>query len=87
MLKRFLAALRQCPPVKPDTRPRTLRQSLNWLVAASAAAKKDLTPVFVGRWRMPLGGPTRKALQEVDCSRADLNPAGVLARLPVEFTR
>jgi hypothetical protein len=71
--------------VKPDTKERALRQSLNWLVAASAAARKDLTAVFVDRWRLPLAPATRKALKAVDLSRADLDPARVIRKLPVAF--
>jgi hypothetical protein len=84
-VKRFFAALAKCPEVKPDTKEGALRQSLNWLVAASAAARKDLTPVFVGRWRFPLARRTQDALKQVDWSNPDLDPAKVIASLPVEF--
>ncbi|MDD2598701.1 MAG: calcium-binding protein [Kiritimatiellae bacterium] len=84
-LKRFYAALHQCPQVKPDSRESALKQSLNWLVSASIAAKKDLTPVFVERWRMPLAERTRKALAEVDWKESDLNPETIIRELPVEF--
>jgi hypothetical protein len=83
-VKRFLAALHRCPEVKPETKEKALRQSLNWLVAASTAAKKDLTPVFAGRWRMPLPDATRKALQAVDWAKADLDPAGVISQVPAK---
>jgi hypothetical protein len=86
-VKRFLAALARCPEVKPATKQRALRQSLNWLVAASAAARKDLTGVFVDRWRLPLADATRKALEAVDWSRAELDIAQVIKKLPVAFTK
>jgi hypothetical protein len=86
-VKRFLTALAKCPEVRPDTKERALRQSLNWLVASSLAAKKDLTSVFVDRWRLPLSARTRKALEAVDWSRAGLDPAGVIRKLPIEFAK
>jgi len=84
-VKRFFAALHKCPEVKADTKEKALKQSLSWLVSASVAAKKDLTPVFVDRWRMPLSDATRKALKEVDWTKAD--PAEVLKGLPTEATK
>jgi hypothetical protein len=84
-LKRFFTALAKCPEVKPDTKEGALRQSLNWVVASSAAARKDLTPVFVERWRFPLAKTTQDALRKVDWSKTDLDPAKVIDALPVEF--
>jgi hypothetical protein len=81
-VRRFFAALLRCPEVKLDTQEGALRQSLNWLVAASAAAGKDLTPVFADRWRLPLPDATRKVLQGGDWSRADLDPAEIIRKLP-----
>jgi len=83
-VKRFFAALHRCPEVKPDTKEKALRQSLNWLVSASIAAKKDLAPVFCDRWRMPLPDAARKALKAVDWAKADLDPAEVIKSLPAE---
>jgi hypothetical protein len=85
-VRRFCAHLLKCPEVKPDTQDGALRQSLNWLVAASGAAGKDLSGVFAERWRLPLGKATRKVLQAVDWSRADLDVAGVIRKLPAERT-
>jgi len=45
-LQRFFAQLATCPEIKPKDERTALRQSLNWLVAASCAARKDLSPVF-----------------------------------------
>ena len=69
-LKRYYQALLRCPEVKADAESGALRQALNWVVAASAAAKQDLTPVFVERWRMPLGPKTRAALKKADWGKA-----------------
>jgi hypothetical protein len=63
-----------------------LRQSLNWQVAASAVAKKDLTPVFAGRWRMPVPDAMKNALKDVDWTKADLDSAEVIKSLPAEKT-
>jgi hypothetical protein len=86
-VRRFFASLARCPEVKADTADGALRQSLNWLVAASAAAGKDLSPVFADRWRLPLGGAIRRALWDVDWSHADLDPAEVIRKLPIEFAK
>jgi len=65
-LKRFFTQLATCAEIKPENEEAALRQSLSWLVAASCAAGKDLSPVFVDRWRMPTTPQTRKALCAVD---------------------
>jgi hypothetical protein len=83
--KRFCHILRACPEVAPTSKEAVLQQSLNWLVAASAAARTDLTPLFVDRYRMPLSRATREALAAVDWSRAERDPAGVIRDLPVRF--
>lgn len=62
-VERFFKQLATCPTVKPDTKEAGLKQSLNWLVAASCAAGKDLSPVFVDQWRMPMSPEGRKAFQ------------------------
>lgn len=84
-VKRFHAALAKCPELPDDTREGVLGQSFSWLVAASIAARQDLTPVFVGRWRLPLAESTRAALANVDWTAADMDPAELIAGLPVEF--
>lgn len=86
-VKRFFATLQKCPAVKPDTKERALKQSMNWLVAASIAARKDLSPVFVARWRMPLNEKTQKALKAVDWSKVALDPADVIKSLPTELMK
>lgn len=84
-VKRFFSALMKCPEVKPDDKQAALRQSINWLVAASIAAKEDLTPVFVGRWRMPLSATTLATLREVDWNAADIDPKRILDELIIEL--
>ncbi len=84
-VKKFFSVLMKCPPVKADTREGALKQSVNWLVAASAAAGQDLTPVFVQRWHMPLSQTTQDALARVDWKSAKTNPSALIGRLPIEF--
>jgi hypothetical protein len=81
-VKRYCAALLKCPEVNAtDIEARALRQAMNWVVCASVAAKKDMTPVFADRWRMPLGPQTKAALNKVSWSTAP-EPAIVLSKLP-----
>ncbi|OWK39400.1 calcium-binding protein [Fimbriiglobus ruber] len=83
---RFFRTLARCLAIKPESKDAALTQALNWLVAASAAAGKDLTPVFVDRWRFPLAPPTARALKMVQWSDKDLDPVVVLKGLKPEFT-
>lgn len=83
-VKRFFAQLARCPSVKPSNENAALKQCMNWVVSASAAAGRDLTPIFVDRWRMPMSANVRKALEKVDWKRADLDAGAVVASLPPE---
>ncbi len=60
----FFRHLHKCPAVNATSEETALQQSMNWLVSASAAASKDLSPVFADRWRMPLSAKQRKLLAE-----------------------
>ena len=55
-----------------------------WYVCASLAAKQDLAPVFVERWRMPLDEETRAALKQVKWAQPELTAAEVLKLLPAK---
>jgi hypothetical protein len=81
-LKRFFTQLAACPEIKPENEEAALRQSLSWLVAASCAARKDLSPIFADRWRMPLPPPTRQALSAVDWADPNLAAPEILKSLP-----
>ena len=59
-----------------------LRQSLNWLVAASCAARRDLSSLFVDRWRLPMSPETRQALARIAWSNPDTEASAVLKHLP-----
>jgi hypothetical protein len=80
-LKRFFAQLATCPQVEPKTEEAALRQSLNWLVSASCAAKKDLSPVFADRWRMPLMPRTRQVLSGINWTDPNLSAPQILKDL------
>ncbi|MGA2499090.1 MAG: calcium-binding protein [Tepidisphaeraceae bacterium] len=80
-LKRFYAALRKCPNVAPRSKDAGLAQSTNWLIAASAAARKDLSPVFVARWRLPLRPEARKVLGETDWKSEELDVGKLCERM------
>jgi hypothetical protein len=86
-VKRFFAELAKCPEIEPNSKEAALRQSYSWLVAASCAARRDLTPEFVDRWRFPLAADTRKALAAVDWRNAETNAAAVLRKVPAKFVR
>lgn len=75
---RFFKHLATCTAVKPDTKEGGLKQSLNWLVAASCAAGKDLSPVFVDQWRMPMSPEGRKAFQAVRWDDPRINAGQVV---------
>ena len=84
-LKRFYAELAKCPPFHGQSREAALRQSLNWLVAASCAARQDLSGVFSGRWCMPLSRSSRAALAQVKWHDPATDAVAVLAQLPREI--
>ncbi len=80
-LKRFFAQLATCPQIEPKTEEAALRQSLSWLVCASCAAGKDLSPVFAERWRMPVTPRTRQALAAVHWADPNLGAPQILREL------
>lgn len=80
-LKRFFAQLAACPPVDPENEEAALRQCLNWLVSASCAARKDLSPVFVNRWRMPVSPQMRQGFAAIDWADPSLAAAQILRDL------
>jgi hypothetical protein len=74
-LKRFFAELTTCHEFGPTTKEHALAQCWNWLLCASVAAKRDLSPIFADEWRMPLDDATRKSLAAIDWNAADLSAA------------
>lgn len=83
-VRRFFRQLTLCPQVKPDTPARALQQSMMWLVAASVAAGEDLTPLFVDRWRFPMGERTRNGMKGINWKQRGLTAATVLRVLPAD---
>lgn len=83
--KQFFKQLHTCPEVSPTDPQSALLQSMNWLVAASCAAGKDLTPIFVDRWRMPLSDATRRSLGRIDWKKKNIEAGRVLKSIDVEF--
>lgn len=86
-VKRFCRQLATCPEVKSDTPEGALYQSVMWLAAASVAASEDLTPLFVDRWRLPVGEKTRKALKQIEWKAQELTAITVLQSLPDDVTK
>ena len=82
--KRFFSALMQCPAVRPDTPAGALAQCRAWLVAASMAARRDLSDVFCDRWRLPMSPAARRALAAINWQAADLDAGEILASLPAD---
>ena len=64
-VKRFFLELATCPESKPETRDGALNQGWYWMLCASVAARKDLSPVFAGEWKLPLTNDTRTALAKI----------------------
>ena len=83
-VQRFFKQLALCPEIKPDTPARAVQQSTMWLVAASVAAQADLSPLFVDRWRLPLGKKTRRALAGIRWKQKNLTSTTVLRKLPTD---
>jgi hypothetical protein len=80
-VRRFFRALATAPTAPPHTLPGARRQSWSWLICASLAAGKDLTPLFVDEWRMPLAPGTRTELAALDWQASVLDFAWVAERV------
>ena len=50
-----------------------MNQSWHWLLCASVAAQKDLSPVFAGEWKLPIAEETRMALVKIDWKKKNLS--------------
>jgi hypothetical protein len=82
---RFFRYLADCPRAGSDNTPDSGQaQGLNWLVAASCAARHDLTPLFTNRWRLPVGPKTQSALRAIDWKAENLSPKAILMSLPAD---
>jgi hypothetical protein len=84
-VKRFFAELAKCPEIKPDSKDAALRQSFYWVVAASCAARRDLSGLFVQRWHLPLPSRTARALAKVDWKSSQTRAAAIIAGIADPF--
>ncbi|MEM7477808.1 MAG: hypothetical protein AAF483_22715 [Planctomycetota bacterium] len=80
-VKRFYHAIRRCRPARAKDVDSAQTQILNWLVCASHAAGKDLTPIFVDRWRMPIRDGQRQLMKNADWTDGELNLQRLVANL------
>ena len=78
-VQRFFHELATCPQSKPDTKASALSQGWYWLLCASVAAHKDLSPVFAGDWHLPITQDTRTALTKIEWRKPDLSVKEVAA--------
>lgn len=85
-LRRFFRALAECPKANPKEREGALEQCWNWYVAASVAARKDLSFVFVDEWRLPLGRETRTDLQRINWQAADSGVSNIIHSVKPQWT-
>jgi hypothetical protein len=83
--RRFFHALAECPEAPGNDRAAALAQSWNWLVAASVAAGRDLTPIFVDDWHLPLSGTTRKEFSSVPWAQKGVSAATVIRRIQPQW--
>ncbi len=83
-VKQFHKHLFDCPPSSPSDISGAKGQLLNWVVAASLAAGKDLTPVFRDRWRFPLAPEMWVSLAKVDWKKPGLTADNVFDALPID---
>ena len=79
-VNRFYQSLLRCKPVRARSIRSAQTQMFNWLVCASLAAQKDLTPVFADRWRMPLSKNQRQMMLRTDWT-VDNDPAQLVSLL------
>ncbi len=78
-LSAYYANIHTLPEFSNKTKEGSRAQSLGWYLSASVAAKKDLAPIFVEKWRFPLTDKEIKALSQVDWTAKDLT-AGQLMK-------
>jgi len=78
-VKRFFHELATCPVSSPANKEGALAQGWNWMLAASVAAQKDLSPLFCGEWKLPLTEGTRTALGKVNWKRDGLTVKDVMS--------
>ncbi|MGD0517816.1 MAG: calcium-binding protein [Thermoguttaceae bacterium] len=76
-VKRFFRYLATCPEADFATEAGALKQGWSWLICASIAAKKDLSPVFSKEWHFPMTEDQRSIMAEVKWKQPELTVASV----------
>lgn len=84
-LRRFYRALAECPKTDHKTRDGALQQCWHWYLCASLAAGKDLSPVFVDQWRLPLAPTTRRQLAAFNWKQPGWTPAKINEQIKPEW--
>ena len=84
-VKNFLHTLRRCTPARAKDVESARTQVFNWLVCASVAAERDLTPVFSDRWRMPLTENQRHIMKRTDWSMENFDVTKLVADLVADL--
>ena len=80
-VKRFYKELSECPGFPADTREGAMQQSWYWMLCASVAARKDLSPVFAGEWKLPIGDETRALLAQINWVQPGLKVSDVASKI------
>ncbi len=80
-LKGFYRNVHTLPGAKAADKEGARVQSIGWYLAASVAAKKDLAPIFVDQWRLPLTKEEKEELKKVNWQEAELTAGALMSRL------
>ena len=83
-VKRFFHELRRCQSKRAVDVETASTQVFNWLVCASIAAKQDLSPVFVDRWRLPMSERQRRVMRQTEWTDVGLDPSAIVEALLAE---
>jgi hypothetical protein len=76
-VKRFFHYLATCPEADPASEAGALEQGLHWLICASLAARKDLSPIFAGQWHFPMTAEQRSIMARQNWKQTSLTVAMV----------
>ena len=80
-LKAFFRHIHEAPKYSHQSKEGARNQSLSWYFAASLAAQKDLAPVFVEQWRLPLTDEEKKSLAKIAWNDTALTVADLHKKL------
>ncbi|MEM1085167.1 MAG: hypothetical protein AAGI48_13730 [Verrucomicrobiota bacterium] len=80
-IKRFYKAMPSADSFPVNSEGAPYLQSLNWLVAASIASKKDLAPLFMERYRFPLPEGDATKLAAIEWDKKELSIAKIVSEL------